>query len=61
MYLVQIVEVSWDQTIFNHLLEKLVLGLVPVPGSIPGAGTLPPIQYSREWDVIGRPSVLVQN
>jgi hypothetical protein len=25
------------------LLEKLVLGLVPVPGSIPGAGILPPI------------------
>jgi hypothetical protein len=23
--------------------------LVPVPGSIPGTGILPPIQYSREW------------
>ena len=46
------------------VLEKLVLGLVPVPGSIPGAGILPPIQYPREpgcnWSTIGSCSKLIE-
>ena len=53
-----------SRTLLNHLLEKLVLGLVPVPGSIPGAGTLPPIQYPRErgcnWSTIGSCSRLIE-